>query len=111
MQCRYCEQKSATRGLPHSRVKLPAHRQFLRQRRKLPLESFQIEDLSGVALSRLARARVLSAALGKGPLHAHEEEALLMIFVLIRVQDIGATLVEHSGDAGHQPFAIGAIDK
>jgi len=45
------------------------------------------------------------------PLDPHEEQAGLVILVLVGVDDIGAKPVEQSGNAGDQAFAIGTVDQ
>ncbi len=45
------------------------------------------------------------------PLHAHEEQAEVVVDVLVGVQDIGAALVEKPRHARHKAFAIGAVDQ
>ena len=45
------------------------------------------------------------------PLDAHEEEAQVVVDVLVGVQNVRAALVEQPRNARHQALAIGAIDQ
>jgi len=47
----------------------------------------------------------------KRPFDAHEEQAQLVILVLIGVQDIGAMRIEEVGNGGHQAFPVGTINQ
>ena len=47
----------------------------------------------------------------QSPFHAHEKQTLGAILMLIGVGDVGAVLVQHAGDLGHESFAIGAMDE
>ncbi len=44
-------------------------------------------------------------------LHAHEEEAELVVLMLVGVENVGAALVEQRRDAGHQALLIRAVDE
>ena len=45
------------------------------------------------------------------PLDAHEEQAEVVILVLVGVKNVGAMLVEQAGDAGHQALLVRAVDQ
>ena len=45
------------------------------------------------------------------PFDAHEEKGCFVILMLVGMDDVGAVLVEHAGDAGDKTFAIGAVDE
>ena len=87
------------------RIDPPAHVQLRGKRSKCLFESSQVE-------ARLAAAlMVLRFTAVQRPFHAHEEQAQVVILVLVGMQNVGSVLVEHSGDAGHQTLAIGAVDQ
>jgi hypothetical protein len=92
MQCRYCEQKSATRGLRALDVSFHVMSQFGGEAAKAARKRLQIESL-------------------QLKLHAHEEQAEVAVDVLVGVQNVGATLEEQSRHARHKALAIGAIDQ
>ena len=92
MQCRYCEQKSATRGLRALEV------------------SFHVMLSSAASAAKAARKPFQIEAV-QLPLHAHEKKAQVVVDVLIGVQNVGATLEEQSRHARHKALAIGAIDQ
>src|SRR5262249_39160407 len=41
----------------------------------------------------------------------HEEEAQLVILMLVGVKNVGAALVKQAGDAGDESLAVGAVDQ
>ena len=45
------------------------------------------------------------------PFDTHEEQAQLVILVLIGMQDICAMRIEEIGDGGHQTLAVGTINQ
>ncbi len=47
----------------------------------------------------------------QGELDAHEEEAKLVVLMLVGVQDIGVMLEQEIGDGRDNSFAVGAIDE
>ena len=47
----------------------------------------------------------------EGELHAHEEQAELVVLVLVRVQDVGIVFEQKVGDGRDQAFAVRAIDE
>jgi len=53
----------------------------------------------------------LQIELVQRPLDAHEEQAQVLVLVLVRVQDVGAVRVEKIGDGRDQPLAVGTIDQ
>ena len=65
----------------------------------------------GAFEGRKIEGRGRGRAGGQFPLHAHEEEAQLVVAMLVRMQDIGAVGVEHGGDARDEALAVGAIDQ
>ena len=45
------------------------------------------------------------------PLHAHEEEAQIVVLVLVGVQDVGPVPVQKARDAGDDPFPVGTVNQ
>ena len=44
-------------------------------------------------------------------LHAHKKQARVLVAVLVGVQDVRPTVVEHSRNARNKPLAVRAIDQ
>ena len=61
--------------------------------------------------SRELRAKAIHGKAFERPFHAHEEEAGFVILMLIGMDDIGAVVVKHPGDSGHEAFTIRAGDQ
>ena len=95
------ERDTGTQG---ARTQSPTHGQLRGQLRKLDSEFLQIED-------RRRSVGLLCGIFTKAPLDAHEEEAEIVILVLIGVQDVCSVLVEQPGHTRHQPFTVRAIDE
>ncbi len=53
----------------------------------------------------------MAVAICKRPLDTHEEEAELVVLVLVGVQDVGSLIVEKRGDARDEAFLVRAIDQ
>jgi hypothetical protein len=98
MQCRYCEQKSAMRG---------------RWEVALNFRRMASSAASGAnACSNAARWKPgLFVAPIQAPFDAHEEQAQLVVLVLVGMQNVCTMLVEQPRNAGHESFAIRAIDE
>jgi hypothetical protein len=47
----------------------------------------------------------------EGPFGAHEEEAGLVVLMLIGKQNVGAVAVEEAGDGGDETFPVGSVDE
>lgn len=76
------------------KIQFPLHLEFLGDWRELLLE------LRGI--KREAR---------QVPFHAHEEQILFGILMLVCVQDVGVVPIEKVGDCRNQTFAVGTIDQ
>jgi hypothetical protein len=85
------------------RIQFPAHVEFFGYLRKVGFELLGIEVCATVAN--------VWSFIGEAPLDAHEEQAEIVVLVLIGMQDVRTVLVEEPGNAGHQPFTVRAIDE
>jgi hypothetical protein len=84
-----------------SAMQLPVHLKLVGERGEFAGEDGET-FMNGVALDRIAF---------QSPLHTHEEEAQLVILMLVGVKDVGALRVEQAGDASHQAFPVRAVDE
>ena len=86
----------------------PAHSKFCRQRSKCGFEALKIKALE----PRRARCRLAIVLRQVKPkLHAHEKQAPVVVLVLVGMQNVGASLIEHAGHSRHQPLAVGAVNQ
>ncbi len=92
MQCRYCEQNSATRGLRALEVSFHVMLSSASEHSEGGAKRFQIEAV-------------------QFELDAHEKQAQAVVDVLVGVQNVGAAFEEKSRHARYQALTIGAIDQ
>jgi hypothetical protein len=76
---------------------IPPHGKLVRQRREGLLKAYEVERLPIVPI--------------EGELDAHEEQAELMVLVLVGVEDVGSALVEERGHAGNESLAVRTINQ
>ena len=104
MQCRYWEQKRATRWALAG-GELPAHLKAVGQGRELFDEGTQVKGRAAALVQRSAIRRT------QGPFDAHEEEAGGVVLMLVGVEDVCSEFVEQIGNPRHQTTLVGAIDQ
>ena len=65
----------------------------------------------GQGLEALTESSIVQGEIRQVPFDAHEEEAEIVVLVLIGVENIGSPIVQKTGDRGDNSFAVGAMDQ
>ncbi len=108
MQCRYCEQNNAILGSREPELSFQRIPSSRASGAKAALNPSRSNACGGEALEEFCAEGTFSV---ERPLDAHEKEAQFVVLVLVGVEDVGASLVEQAGDAGHQTLLVRAVDQ
>jgi hypothetical protein len=80
------------------------HMEFCCDRGECSREVNKIKDRSG-------SCHISASIAVEIPFHAHEEQAKIVIVVLIGVEDVGPVFVQQPGNTGHESLPVGAVDQ